>query len=401
MSDAPSQHSAARAARVIPGGTSTGSKRATVLYGSAWAPDLPTHATRAWGCRLETVDGCTLIDCTMALGAVAFGYADPAVTEAVQRAAACGPVQGLASWEEVTLAERLVAHFPGSEMVRFLRSGAEATAAAVRIARAATGRTRVLACGYFGWHDWSNPGPGVPAGAHADVYTVPFDDVPALDAAVREHAHELAAIIVEPLVHHIATDAWLRALRAHADLAGAVLIFDEIKTAFRVRTAGVQVMRGITPDLTTLGKAMANGYALAAVIGRRALLESPTWISSTLAGEATGLAAAHAVLDRHEREDVCAALHTIGTRLQQAVADALAPHSSLGLTVDGPAMMWRLRAEHEPTLDALVAACARRGVLLKRGAYQFAALAHDDDAIRRVGQIVAEVAHDLQHRFAE
>ena len=401
MSDEPAERTSARAARVIPGGTSTGSKRASVLYGSAWAPDLPTHATRAWGCRVETVDGRTLVDCTMALGAVAFGYADPAVTAAVQQAAADGPVQGLASWREVTLAERLVAHFPGSEMVRFLRSGAEATAAAVRIARAATGRHTVIACGYFGWHDWSNPGPGVPSGAHAQVHTVPFDDVPALQEAVHAHGHELAALIVEPLVHHVASVAWLRALRAHADATGAVLIFDEIKTAFRVRTAGVQAMRGVTPDLTTLGKAMANGYALAAVIGRRALLETPTWISSTLAGEATGLAAAHAVLDRHEREDVCAALHTIGARMQRVVAEALAPCPALGLAVDGPSVMWRLRAERERVLDALVADTARRGVLLKRGAYQFAALAHDDDAIAQLGEVVADAAHDLQNRVTE
>jgi glutamate-1-semialdehyde aminotransferase len=233
------------------------------------------------------------------------------------------------------------------------------------------------------------------------VHTVPFDDVPALDAAVREHTHDLAALIVEPLVHHIASEAWLRALRTHADATGAVLIFDEIKTAFRVRTAGVQALRGVTPDLTTLGKAMANGYALAAVIGRRALLETPTWISSTLAGEATGLAAAHAVLDRHEREAVCGTLHEIGGRLQRVVADALAPHPTLGLSVEGPPVMWRLRADHEPILDTLVAECVRRGVLLKRGAYQFAALAHDEDALVRIGDVVAEVAHVLQHRLVE
>lgn len=389
---------ASRAARVVPGGTSTGSKRAATLYGTALAPDLPTHARRAWGCRMETIDGDELVDCTMALGAVALGYADPAVTAAVQAAAAEGPVQGLASWREVELAERLVALFPGAEMVRFLRTGAEATAAAVRIARAATGRQTVIASGYFGWHDWSNPGPGVPPGAHADVHVVPFDDVPALDAAVSAAGDDLAALIVEPLVHHVASDAWLAALRRHADARGAVLIFDEIKTAFRVRTAGVQALRGVTPDLTTLGKAMANGYALSAVIGRRALLETPTWISSTLAGEATALAAASAVLDRHAREDVCAALEATGRAMQAAVARALAATPALGVTVDGPPVMWRLVPREERVLDALVAETVRRGVLLKRGAYQFAALAHDAAALARIEAAVAEAAASLVAR---
>ena len=387
-----------RAARVLPGGSSTGSKRPSTLYGSALAPDLPLYARRAWGCRLETVDGATLVDCTMALGAVAFGYADPDVTTAVQRAAADGPVQGLPSWREVEVAERLVAAFPGAEMVRFLRTGAEATAAAVRIARAATGRTTVIASGYFGWHDWSNPGPGVPAATHAPVHPVPFDDVDALARAVHAAGDDLAALIVEPLVHHVASDAWLRALRHHADRRGAVLIFDEIKTAFRVRTAGVQALCGVTPDLTTLGKAMANGYALSAVIGRRALLETPTWISSTLAGEATGLAAAGAVLDRHDHERVCDRLHETGAALQRVVREALAAHPSLGVTVDGPPVMWRLVATGEPVLDALVAEAARRGVLLKRGAYQFAALAHDAEAIACVGERVHDAAAVVARR---
>jgi glutamate-1-semialdehyde 2,1-aminomutase len=389
---------AARACRVVPGGASTGSKRPATLYGSALAPDLPTHARRAWGCRLETVDGRELVDCTMALGAVAFGYADPDVTAAVQRAAAEGPVQGLAAWREVELAERLVAVMPGAEMVRFLRTGAEATAAAVRIARAATGRRTVLACGYFGWHDWSNPGPGVPPGAHADVRELPFDDTAALDRAVDAAGDDLAALIVEPLIHGVASAAWLAALRRHADARGAVLIFDEIKTAFRVRTAGVQALRGIRPDLTTLGKALANGYALAALVGARALLETPTWISSTLAGESTALAAAAAVLDRHAREDVCTALAGRGQRLRDTVAQALAGQPTLGVRVDGPAVMWRLVADDERRLDALVAEVARRGVLLKRGAYQFAALAHDAAAIDRVGAAVHEAAAALVAR---
>lgn len=388
-----------RAARVIPGGTSTGSKRPGVLYGSALAPDLPTHARRAYGCRLETADGRELIDLSMALGAVSLGYADEEVTAAVAEAAANGPVCGLPPLLEVDVAERFTRVIPCAEQVRFLKSGAEATAAAVRLARAHTGRDHVIASGYFGWHDWSSTAPGVPAAVQADLTTVPYDDVDALQQAVATAGEPLAAIIVEPLVHHIASPAWLSAARALCDAHGAVLIFDEVKTAFRVRTGGVQQLLGITPDLTTIGKAVANGYALAAVVGREPVMSAATrtWISSTLAAETTALAAARVVLERHAREDVCGALDRIGAQLQQAVHEALAPYA-LGLSVDGPAVMWRLTAERESVLDAFVAECARRGLLLKRGAYQFAALAHDEAAVRAVHAIVSEAAAALHDR---
>jgi glutamate-1-semialdehyde 2,1-aminomutase len=280
--------------------------------------------------------------------------------------------------------------------VRFLKSGAEATAAAVRLARAHTGRTQILASGYFGWHDWSNPGPGVPTGAHADVTPVPFGDVAALDAAVAHAGDALAGIILEPLVHQIAPEPWLRAARDACDRVGAVLIFDEIKTAFRVRPGGVQALTGVIPDLTTLGKALANGYPLAAVVGRRRVMQAAraAWISSTLATEGTALAAARAVLDRHARQEVCGELARIGDALQAAVQRALAPHA-LGVRVEGPGVMWRLVADAPEHLDALVAESARRGVLLKRGAYQFAALAHDAAAVASVEAAIGAAARAL------
>lgn len=390
-----------RAQRVIPGGTSTGSKRPELLYGTALAPDLPTHARRAYGCRVATVDGRELIDLSMALGAVALGYADAEVTAAVAEAAANGPVCGLPPLLEIEVAEHVTRVIPCAEQVRFLKSGAEATAAAVRLARAHTGRDHVIASGYFGWHDWSSTALGVPAGAHADVTSVPFDDVAALHEAVTTAGDTVAAIIVEPLVHHVASVEWLSAARALCDQHGAMLIVDEVKTAFRVRTGGVQQLLGITPDLATIGKAMANGYALAALVGRERVMSSAsrTWISSTLAAEATALAAARVVLERHARMDVCQTLDHIGAQLQQAVREALAPHA-LGIRVEGPPVMWRLSAGREVVLDALVAECARRGLLLKRGAYQFAALAHDEAAVAAVRAIVSEAAAQVRQHVS-
>lgn len=387
-----------RAGDVIPGGASTGSKRPEVLYGSrATDAALPTHYERAEGCTLWTPDGRRFVDCSMALGAVAIGYADPAVTKAVVDAAAAGSVSALPHRLEVEVAERLVELVPCAEQVRFLRTGAEATAAAVRIARTATGRQHVLGAGYFGWLDWCSGAAGVPTGVREDFSVIAFDDVDALHESVTARDGDIAAIIVEPLVHDIASIAWLTAVREVCTRIGAVMIMDEIKTAFRVRTGGVQELTGVTPDLTTLGKAMANGFPLAAVVGRAEIMSAATrtWISSTAAAESTGLAAAKAVCDWHERVNVPARLAQAGQRMQDIIGTALARAPWTGVTVSGPAPMWRLVAEIPEQLDALVAASAHEGVLLKRGAYQFASLAHDDAAIETIAAAMPLVVNAL------
>ncbi len=387
-----------RAADVVPGGSSTGSKRPDVLYGSRGGDaDLPTHYERAEGCTLITTDGRTYLDCGMALGAVAIGYADGAVTRAVQAAAGAGNVSLLPHRMEVEVAEQLVDLIPCAEAVRFLRTGAEATAAAVRIARTVTGRSHVIACGYFGWLDWCSAGDGVPTSTGNDITWVPFDDVAALDLAVAARGQDLAAILVEPLIHEVASVEWLRAARTACDRMGAVLVFDEIKTAFRVRTGGVQELLGVLPDLTALGKAMANGYPLAAVVGRAGVMEAcaRTWISSTAAAESTGLAAAQAVFAWHDRVDVSSRLVENGQSMQSIVGGALDAAPWAGVRVEGPPVMWRLVSDNTEQLDALVAASARAGVLLKRGAYQFPALAHDEAAIDTLARAMPQIVRSL------
>lgn len=385
----------ARAEDAIPGGSSTGSKQPGVLYGSA-AHDsrLPTHFERAHGCTLYTTAGARLIDCSMALGAVAIGYADPAITQAVQTAAANGNVSGLPHRLEVEVAERLIDVIPCAEQLRFLRTGAEANAAAIRAARTYTARTHIIACGYFGWLDWCSDAAGVPDYCKSDITWVPLNDIEVLQSAFARLTQTVAALIIEPLVETLASEAWLREARALSTRYGAVLIFDEVKTAFRVRTGGVQALYGIQPDLTTLGKAMANGYALAAVTGRADVMHAVTrsWISSTAAAESTALAAANAVLDWHDRVDVCLRLAETGAAMKRAVHRALEQHAELGVVVTGEDVMWRLVADQPATLDALVAAGTRHGVLLKRGAYQFASLAHDDDALSTIERAVSAAA---------
>lgn len=375
-----------RARAVLPTGASTGSKRSEALYG---APDAsgPTHYVQAIGCRVTDVDGNEYIDCTMALGSVALGYAEPNVTRAVVDAIAAGNVSGLSSVLEVDVAERLCGIIPCADRVQFLKTGAEAVAAAVRLARTYTARELVIAAGYFGWLDWcADEAAGVPEGTRQTIRRVPYDDVAVLQAAVDEAGNQLAAIVIEPVIERLPSVEWIAKARELTTAVGAVLILDEIKTGFRLRTGGYQAYADVMPDLAAFGKAMANGYPLSAVMGHRDIMEAArkTWISSTLASEASALAAAAAVLSWHDTADVCDSLWAIGADMRRAITAAIEASGVDGVTVDGIDPMWLLRFDDPRREQRFLELSAQHGVLFKRGAYNFAALAHDEDAIREI-----------------
>jgi glutamate-1-semialdehyde 2,1-aminomutase len=366
---------------LIPGGASTGSKRAAVLHGEQQSG--PTHFVRSHGCIVETPEGNRLLDCTMALGAVALGYADPDVDAAVIAAIREGTVSALSPVREVELAERLIDMISCAEQVRFLKTGAEAGAAAIRLARVATGRMHVIACGYFGWLDWSSDASGVPEVDRALLHRVPFNDRDALARAVTYVASlpdGLAAIIVEPIVETLASPEWFADIRSLCDRHGAVFVLDEVKTGFRIRPGGVQELLSLSPDLAVFGKAMANGYPLAAVVGRAAIMAGAerSWISSTLASETSALAAALAVMHRHDQRDVCGELALIGDAMCDALRRALDAAGIRDLEVVGPPQMWGVRGPKLDRRDALQRALLEHNVLLKRGFYNFASLAHDE-----------------------
>ncbi len=381
--EAPDPGWTARAADVIAGGASTGSKRPMGLYGTE-TPTAPTHFIHASGCHVVADGGETYVDCTMALGAVALGYAEPNVTHAVLDAVGGGHLSGLNSTLEVAVAERLCGIIPCAERVRFMKTGAEATSAAVRIARTYTGRDVVVASGYLGWHDWASDAAGVPEGARRDVIRVPFDDVAALDAAVQTAGDRLAAVILEPVVERMPSEPWVARARQLCDEKRAALIFDEMKTGFRLAPGGYQELSGVTPDLSTFGKAMANGFPLAVVCGRKDLMEAAnrTWISSTLAGEAGALAAALAVIEWHTQADVCEALATNGAEMRRVVSAAIAASGVEGVALEGLDPMWFLRFDDPAVESDFLQRAMAHGVLFKRGAYNYACVAHDDEAVR-------------------
>lgn len=371
----------ARARDAIPGGSSTGSKQPDALYGDG-NESGPSHYLRASGCRLTTPREETLIDCTMALGSVSLGYGDERILRAAIAAAANGNVTGLAHPAEVELAERLCDLIPCAEQVRFTKSGADAMSAAVRIARTATGRSNVVGCGYFGWHDWSSTSAGVPEGVRQTFHPVPFDDIGALESACGSAGSDLAAVVIEPVIERLPSQEWIAVARGLCDQQGAVLIFDELKTGFRLARGGYQEFSGVKPDLAAFGKAMANGFPVAAVVGNAGVMEAATrtWISSTLAGESMAIAAALAVLEVYEgAEDVCASLGRIGGALREGVDAAVKASGISGVTVSGLDPMWLMRFDDPVVERRFLEEAVREGVLFKRGAYNYAALAHDEE----------------------
>jgi len=371
----------------VPGFTSTASKRPEALFGS------PARMTRASGARVWDDTGREYIDYIMALGAVALGYGHPAVNRAAEAAIAAGVVGPLPPVAEEELAEALAERIPWLERIRFLKTGAEAVAAAVRIARVATGRDAVLGCGYHGWLDWCQGATeGVPAATRALFGELPFNDVVAGRELIRQRGSALAAVVIEPVIVSEPAREWLQMLRLETQRVGAVLIFDEIKTAFRFAIGGAVERYALDPkpDLVVIGKALANGFPLAAVGGRADLMASTsrTWISSTLATEGVALAAARATLEVFAREDVCGHLHRVGTRLLHGLHELQRRHPAAIAGVAGMAEMCFLNYSTDEIAHRTVLNAAQRGLLFKRTAYNFVSLAHDEGTVDRTLEVL-------------
>ncbi len=308
-----------------------------------------------------------------------------------------GPLPPVA---EEALAEALAKSIPWLERVRFLKTGAEAVAAAVRLARVATGRDAVLGCGYHGWLDWCQGATeGVPAAVRDLFAELPFNDVAGGRDLIRARGPRLAAVVVEPVIVSEPTREWLQMLRTETARAGAILIFDEIKTAFRLAIGGAVARYQLqpTPDLVVVGKAIANGFPLAAVGGRADLMStaSRTWISSTLATEGVALAAAQATLDVFERDHVCDHLHRVGTRLLHGLHELQRAHPRVVTGVGGVAEMCFLHYATEELSRTVASRAAQRSLLFKRTAYNFVSLAHDEGTVDRALAMLHETLGEI------
>jgi glutamate-1-semialdehyde 2,1-aminomutase len=378
----------------VAGFTSTGSKRPAALFGAA-AEGVPVRMTRSSGCAVWDSEGREYLDYIMGLGSVALGYGHPEVTRAVAEAAGQGVVGPLPPVLEEALAADLCRLIPWLERVRFLKTGAEAMAAAVRLARVVTGRDAILGCGYHGWLDWCQTaeGAGVPAATRALFQELPFNDPERARELIRATGDRLAAVVFEPVILEDPDPQWLSVLHEETTRVGALLVVDEIKTVCRLAVGGGCERYGIRPDLVVAGKAIANGFPLAVVGGRADVMEavSRTWISSTLATEFVSLAAARATLAAMTAHEVPAHLTRIGIRLLIGLQGLAETHPDLVVRAAGLPEMCFLEYRDDEISSRVAAACAARGLLFKRSAYNFVSLAHDEATVDRTIGILDEV----------
>lgn len=316
----------ARAERVIPLASQTFSKSRTQYPVGV----SPLFLERGKGSRVWDVDGNEYIDFVNSLLSITLGYQDPDVDSAVRAQLDRGIILSLPGRLETEVAERIVAMVPCAEAVRFGKNGSDATSGAIRIARAYTGRDHVAVCGYHGWQDWyigsTARHRGVPQATRDLTHGFMYNDLGSLERLFDERPGQIAAVILEPMNVEWPAPGFLEGVRDLATRHGAILVFDETITGFRYATGGAQQLFGVTPDLATFGKGLANGYPVSAVAGRRdvmALMEE-VFFSFTFGGELLSLAAAAAVLEKLEREPVLQTIAGHGERLIDGLGAAIA-----------------------------------------------------------------------------
>jgi glutamate-1-semialdehyde aminotransferase len=308
-----------RAETLIPCGTQTLSKGPDQFVRGV----SPIYIERGEGCRVYDVDGNEYIDYPMSLGPIILGHAYPATTEAIIRQLRSGTTFTLMHPLEVEVAELITACVPCADMVRFAKNGSDVTSAAIRLARALTGRERVVYCGYHGWQDWyvgaTDRRAGVPRAVCELVVPFRYNDLESLDSALGAHPGEVAAVILEQGGED-PVDDFLQRVKDRAHAAGALLIFDEVVTGFRYALGGIQELYGVVPDLACLGKAVANGLPLSVLAGRREVMAGceEIFFSMTFGGETLSLAAAAATIRELQDRDVIPYIWAIGTEWQRA-----------------------------------------------------------------------------------
>lgn len=317
-----------RALEVIPLGAQTFSKSLTQYPRGA----APFFIERAMGARCWDVDGNEYVDFNNALCSVTLGHCDADVNAAVSAQLEKGTIFSLSNELEIEVAERIVELVPCADKVRFGKNGSDATAGAVRVARAFTGREHVAVSGYHGWQDWyigsTARNKGVPAETRSLSHSFPYNDLEALERLLGEHPGRFAAVILEPMNVAWPKPGFLQGVVDLAHAHGAVAVFDETITGFRYGLGGAQELFGVTPDLACFGKGLANGYPLAAVAGRADIMKEfeEVFFSFTMGGETLSLAAARAAVDKSRAVDLPGALAAKGKRLIAGVEERIARH---------------------------------------------------------------------------
>jgi glutamate-1-semialdehyde aminotransferase len=377
-----------RALDLIPTGTQTLSKAPNQFVQGVY----PIYLQRGQGSHVWDVDGNEYIDYPLSLGAIFLGHAYPRVNEAIQRQLRDGIIFSLMHPLEVDVADRLKDLIPCAERVRFAKSGSDVTSAAIRVARASTGRTKIAFCGYHGWHDWyaatTARAKGIPTSTRELIFPFQYNDPASLEQVLAEHTGEIAAVIMEPVGLEAPREGFLQRVRELATQYGARLVFDEIVTGFRFDAGGIQKKYGVVPDLATFGKSMANGMPLNVLVGKKEVMAEceEVFFSTTFGGEVLSLAAAMAVLDEMQEQPVVAHIWKQGQRLQDGFNRMAAEKGVAGCFTGFPPRMFPVFKDAQGAVSKLHKSLfwqetVKRGILF--GNAQMISFSHTDDDITR------------------
>jgi len=401
-----------QAKKLIPGGTQLLSKRPEFLLPELW----PSYFSHTKGVEVTDLDGNTYLDMSHnGVGTCILGAADPDVNKAVHEAVDKGTMSTLNCPEEVELAQLLVELHPWADMVRFARCGGEAMAIATRIARASTGKDIIAFCGYHGWHDWyisANladestldghllPGlspAGVPRALKGTALPFNYNKLEELQKIVEGQDGKLAAIIMEPIRSSDPEPGFLEGVRKIANETGAVLIFDEVTSGFRVCAGGIHLQLGVNPDIVVFAKSMSNGYPMSAIVGTEKVMNAAqdSFISSTYWTERVGSVAALATIKKFREENVADHLIHIGTLIQDGWKKA-ADNAGLSIHIDGipPLSHFSIETADPPSAHTFfVQSMLERGYL--SGTVFYGTFAHTDKHVEDYLVAVTEVFANL------
>jgi len=398
------------AKRLVPGGVLGARKPSDFIEG-----EYPIFLEYGKGCRLTDVDGNEYIDFLCGYGPIILGYREEEVDEAVTRQIKDkGFCFTLTQRYQNELAKKLRELVPCSEMSIFLKTGSDATTASIRIARAYTNRIKVMRCGYHGWHDWCvEMKGGIPEKFYEDVYEFHYNDLDQLKDLMAKHGDQTAAIIMTPFGHPLhrrmeePKPGFLEGVRDLATKYGAVLVFDEVRTCFRLRMGGAQELYGVTPDLTVLGKGMANGYAISVVTGKAEVMmaaEKKLFISSTFFPNSDGYVAALKTIEILERDHVLDKIWEKGSRFLKKIQTIIDQYD-VGAELSGVAPMFfitfkRDKAEtHRARRDDFYTQLIRRGIFFTPHHHGYICYRHREQDLDITAKAIDEALAYLNEKY--
>lgn len=391
-----------RVENIIPLASQTFSKSRT-QYPPLISPLFVTHSL---GCKTWDIDGNEYIDLTSSLAAVTLGYGDPHVNTAVSEQLKLGVTLSLPSLLEYEVAQLINQLVPSAKKIRFGKTGSDATTGAIRVARAYTNREHVLIGGYHGWHDWNigttSMNLGVPKSVQHLSHAFAMNDVDSFENLIFQFKDAIAAVIIEPISYVSPSKEFLNYLRVRTQELGIILVFDETVTGFRVAPGGAQELLKITPDLTTFGKGIANGFPLSVLCGRADIMDlmSKVFFSGTFGGELLSLAAAKIVLTKIRDENVTEKLAKIGTRLNLCINKVIEDLDFKGLSLSGhPSWQFLVWDDKEfkslPKAKTLfIQEMFYQGTLIL-GSHNIT-LAHDEESIQMVANSYSKALEKLK-----